>query len=71
MAEFQLLFHEVAGITIFLILLTITGVMAHLEATAIQHDLHGLNGERFDVSVSKLPDFILQRENPCNVMVVG
>ena len=70
MAEFELLFHEITGISNLLNSLTNAWVMTHLEATGVHHELYGHKGMEFDTNVSKLLDFVLQRENPYDVKVV-
>lgn len=63
-AEFELLFHEITGITNLFNNLTNAGLMARLDATVLHHELHGRKALVFDENVSRLFDFILQRKNP-------
>ena len=69
-AKFELLFHEITGISNLLNSLTNAGVMTHFEATGVHHELYGHKGMEFDINLSKLLESVLQRENPNDVKVV-
>ena len=57
-AEFELLFHEITGITNLLNSLTNQGIMKHLEATNVHHELGGRKSIIFDINVARLFDFL-------------
>ena len=67
-AEFELLFHEIGSITSLLNYLTSNHPMKHTEC----HLRHALNTPRrvtFNNNVSKLLDFVKERQNPYAVTV--
>ncbi|MES9884561.1 MAG: hypothetical protein ABW185_27265 [Sedimenticola sp.] len=70
-AEFELLFHEITGITNLFNHLTNAGLMAHLDATVLHHELRGRKALVFDKNVSRLLDFISQRQNPFAVTTIN
>ena len=63
-AEFELLFHEITGITNLLNSLTNQGIMKHLEATNVHHELGGPKSIIFYINVARLFDFLQSRHNP-------
>ena len=69
-AEFELLFHEITGITNLFKSLTHAGIMSHLDATAVHHELRGGKALLFDNNVRRLFDFLLARQNPFSVTAV-
>ena len=63
-AEFELLFHKITGITnLFTNSLTNQGIMKHLEATNVHHELGGRKSIIFDINVARLFDFLQSRHN--------
>ena len=63
-AEFELLFHEITGITNLLNSLTNQGLMKHFEATNAPNELGGRKSIIFDTNVARLFDFLQSRHNP-------
>ena len=63
-AEFELLFHEITGITNLLDSLTNQGIMKHLKATYVHHELGGRKSIIFYINVARLFDFLQSRHNP-------
>jgi hypothetical protein len=67
-AEFELLFHEIGSITSLLNSVTSNHPMNHTECH-LQHALSTTRQITFNRNVSKLLDFVLQRQNPYSVTV--
>ena len=58
-----MLFHEIAGITNLLNELTNANLMNHLD-TCIQHELLGRKASNVNSNVSRLLDYVNERQNP-------
>ncbi len=67
-AEFELLFHEIGSITNLLNVLTTTNTMGHTECQ-LQHALSTSRRIKFNNHVTKLLDFVKERQNPYVVTV--
>jgi hypothetical protein len=69
-AEFELLFHEITGITNLFNRLTNAGLVAHLDSTVLHHELRGRKALVFDNNVSRLLNFVILRQNPFVVTAI-